>query len=545
MEYFFNKKKNVKIMLFIVLIWVISILIIQPNINFPVGDDWSYARSVKNLLETGKLQFTGWTSMPLAAQTIWGALFAWIFGFSHIVLRYSVLVLAIFGALGLFSIFKKINLLKPIENMVLVLVLIFHPFFIHFAYTFATDIPFAVFIIFSILFIIKYFQNGKLQNYLLGISFCLVAGLIRDLSLALPPAFAITLFFNKGINKKTIFSASFFIIIIAAEWIGFRLWLEASQGGLPALYDDGRVRMAQTLALPVWKFSAHIIKNTFVILSFLAFYSLPVSIIIFQKYFKILKHNKTVWGLALSFSLISAVLCLKAGLAYFLTEFIYAGAAMPNAIAIQKSEAFLPNPFLNAIVLLISVISSFIFTFVVGLIIKDYKKSDKLIKTIVLFLFTVSIVYCFPILIAGPFNRYLIIPLFLFVFVCSIYLKSDQKSKVFNKLSIVVSIAYIYIGFAGAYDMMQMIRARSEAVKELESKGIRPETIDGGFEYNGWHFYDNKYSVKPGKNWWWVVGDEYAVLNGIPKDSKIISQRKYTRLFPPFYNGFIYAVKRK
>jgi hypothetical protein len=47
-----------------------------------VVDDWSYARAVQSLIQNGRLELTGFTSMPLIAHVFWGALFCFPFGFS-------------------------------------------------------------------------------------------------------------------------------------------------------------------------------------------------------------------------------------------------------------------------------------------------------------------------------------------------------------------------------------------------------------------------------------------------------------------------------
>ena len=76
---------------------------IDPAGEFPLNDDWSYAWSVKALLEDGRLAFTGWVSMPRVAQVLWGWLFTLPAGFSFTALRLSAVVLAVVAGLAVYA----------------------------------------------------------------------------------------------------------------------------------------------------------------------------------------------------------------------------------------------------------------------------------------------------------------------------------------------------------------------------------------------------------------------------------------------------------
>ena len=69
-------------------VWLFMVLLANPVGEFPLNDDWSYSRAVQNLIEHGRLELTGFTSMPLIAQVFWGALFCLPFGFSFTALRF-------------------------------------------------------------------------------------------------------------------------------------------------------------------------------------------------------------------------------------------------------------------------------------------------------------------------------------------------------------------------------------------------------------------------------------------------------------------------
>ena len=71
------------------LVWVLTILIVNPLGDFPLNDDWSYAKSVKTLFDTGQLKLYNWGEMTLVAHVYFGFFFTKVFGFSFTVLRFS------------------------------------------------------------------------------------------------------------------------------------------------------------------------------------------------------------------------------------------------------------------------------------------------------------------------------------------------------------------------------------------------------------------------------------------------------------------------
>ena len=87
--------------------WVMAVLLVSPTGNFPITDDWSYAFTVRSLIVDGEWHLHDWTSMQLATQVIWGALFAWVFGISYETLRASTLVLAWLASLGVYTLMRR------------------------------------------------------------------------------------------------------------------------------------------------------------------------------------------------------------------------------------------------------------------------------------------------------------------------------------------------------------------------------------------------------------------------------------------------------
>jgi len=78
-------------------------------------------------------------------------------------------------------------------------------------------------------------------------------------------------------------------------------------------------------------------------------------------------------------------------------------------------------------------------------------------------------------------------------------------------------ISVLAIGLLSAmavHDYFAWNRARWTAIVYAEEQlGANSLTIDGGFEYNGYHNFEarHKLPIEPGKSWWWVDDDRYLV----------------------------------
>jgi hypothetical protein len=76
----------------------------------------------------------------------------------------------------------------------------------------------------------------------------------------------------------------------------------------------------------------------------------------------------------------------------------------------------------------------------------------------------------------------------------------------------------------------------------MESKHVKAEDIDGGFEFNGWYMYDSQYKSDPKKSWWWVQGDTYRIGFGSMPGYTVIKEYSYLHWMPP-HAGKIVVLK--
>jgi len=93
---------SVKAKLFLFFLWMLALVVINPFGEYPINDDWAYARNVYDLVVNGKFIVDPWPAMNLVSQTIYGSIFAGLFGFSFTVRRISIFVLALFSSFFLY-----------------------------------------------------------------------------------------------------------------------------------------------------------------------------------------------------------------------------------------------------------------------------------------------------------------------------------------------------------------------------------------------------------------------------------------------------------
>ena len=59
----------------ITVLWIAPVFVIGLEGEFPLNDDWAYAKPVHTFFETGQLSRTEWTHMPIVTHTAIGIAF--------------------------------------------------------------------------------------------------------------------------------------------------------------------------------------------------------------------------------------------------------------------------------------------------------------------------------------------------------------------------------------------------------------------------------------------------------------------------------------
>jgi hypothetical protein len=88
---------------FLAVLWLAAALLVQPWGEFPLNDDWDYAKSARALAERGRFELSPEARVTLFAQAAWGALFSLPFGWSFVALRLSTVTAGLAGTFAVYG----------------------------------------------------------------------------------------------------------------------------------------------------------------------------------------------------------------------------------------------------------------------------------------------------------------------------------------------------------------------------------------------------------------------------------------------------------
>jgi len=165
-------------------IWLAAIVIVNPSGDFPILDDWAYGHAVRTLVTEHRFALTDWTSVPLAAQVVWGALFSLPAGFSFTALRVSTLVVAWLAGVGVYALTRTLGADRGVA-LVASAAMLFCPVFFGLAFTFMTDVPFVACAVWGCVFAARFIVRGAGADWIAAAAAFTTATLIRHVGVAL------------------------------------------------------------------------------------------------------------------------------------------------------------------------------------------------------------------------------------------------------------------------------------------------------------------------------------------------------------------------
>ncbi|MCC6613599.1 MAG: glycosyltransferase family 39 protein [Anaerolineae bacterium] len=165
-------------------LFLISIVYVNPLREFATGDEWAYARTVKVLAETGTYRLDAWLAPNPPFLIYWGLAFSKAFGYSLTTLHLSMLFtipLALMGCYGL----CKLHDFSNTEAGLLTLVLLASPLILRLSYSFMTDVPFVAFLLVALYCYTRAQKHHDLRFAIAAAVATLAAILIRQTGVVL------------------------------------------------------------------------------------------------------------------------------------------------------------------------------------------------------------------------------------------------------------------------------------------------------------------------------------------------------------------------
>lgn len=536
-------------------IWLGMVILVNPVGEFPLNDDWSYARPVQILVEQGRLELSGFTSMPLIAQVLWGALFCLLFGFSFTVLRISTIVLGLIGILATYWLIVEIS-----KNRMMALggalVVATNPLYLNLSLTFMTDVPFFAFSMLAILFFLRALRKDQLLDYALGYLFTLIAILIRQLAIVIPLSFLLANIIKYRFNKKVFIYALLPTGVFAGLLLIYPTLLKHTIG-LPALYNRAYEPIAENIPLGWFQTPLVYADRLLVELMYLGLFFLPFLFMLGINIDPALSIRKRRLSILIGLVLFGAILVyllsqgrvmpltgnmlVNLGLGPLLLRDTYI-LNLPHWPSVPKELWYFVTAAaaLGAVAIIFRIGSSGIQNYK---LLKSGLKSELIDTT---FLLSLASLYFLIIGITGFLDRYLIWLLPLLMCIMLAQKRHDHlRNRVFStsiSLAIIFIVGFFAIG--STHDYLAWNRTRWQAVTDLQQQGISYTNIDGGFEFNGWYSYDAGYQMDTSKSWWWVENDDFVISFGPLPNYVEIKKYPFERWIPPG-DGSIFVLQRQ
>lgn len=508
-------------------LWCAILLIIDPRGDFPMYDDWAFAHDVQGLVTSGRFVFSDWPAMTLIAQTLWGAAFCKVFGFSHEVLRWSVVVLGVGCSLLMY---RLAFLLTGDGRRALFasLLMMMNPLFLALVVTYMTEVPFIFLTLLSLLCAQRWMARESKLHFVLACAIGMVAMFVRQHGIVLPLVYGCA-FFLRGTKSlpRAMAALAPFMLAVALLML-FGRWKAtlvpaatqyAPVASLPAAVLDsldlGLVkRTGQSLfliglallplavglgAAPSLRWRVRPSFWTWVVLTVVAvcmiatWTRLPEGLVLYDLGLGAKLLKDTFWGEHLR------------------------GQLHPMALAMLRAVVCLGVLYLIGLVLRRS---------------NDHLEPLPRATWLATIIAAIGAAWAgFTLLNSLFFDRYTLTlaPVAILLIVVATKTRPVRWPVAWTVLA-VLAIPYCLM----LRDHFNWNRTRWAALEHLTGHmGIPPSRIDGGFEFNGWHKTGpRRKAMREGISWWFVADDAYVVAAGPIKGFAPLDTFTYQRLVP-------------
>lgn len=528
-----NMRKNFMAFGLLTLLWLLIVFLVNPLGDFPLNDDWAYAKTVQSLLR-GNLQLTDWAPASQITQVAWGALFCLPFGFSFTALRLSTLVLGWLGGLTTFALAREMGAGLTV-SLLAALIILGNPDYLNSSFTFMTDVPFYTFCALAIFFFVRALRRAENPDALLGTLFATVATLTRQFGIVLPLAFALASVAKRGFKGKSLVQAIWPLVTVGGSLAIYQTWL-SSTGRLPQMYKD---QAGELMGLFTVEGLAKILPTLAPTTLYVGLFLFPWLLLTAARSWR--KRSMSAIGQSLLFAVaMYGIVSVRKPLADGLIPNIFAGILydLGTGFPILKDTFTLWLPHMPkapiafwVIVTTLGALGAALLAYFLTLAFRTRKAE----RGTVVFAASGCLIY-FLLMVprSASYDRYFLFLLPLVMILSLVQAETSKKPKIlWTSIAFALTLAYGTFSVATTHDYLAWNRVRWDALnKGLAERRFTPKNMDGGFEFGGWYSYDSKYKAQPGKSWWWVDRDDFAVAFGPIDGYQIYERHPFDRWMP-------------
>ena len=532
-------------------IFAISLAAIQPWGNYPLNDDWQYARASKLFAETGTIQIDTPVAPALVGQLFLAYPIIRLFGMSHAFLRILTLCMA---ALCLFCMNRLLTLggLKPRQRLFALLVLLFNPLFLYFSTTFMTELyGFVPALVAAVIYFEQRHRFGQAfedRRSFFYVAACWITVALfsvfsfwtRQFAALVFPAIVVTwmLTVPRGHRLKERRLVAVSCLIFVAGVSGYFAWVRMS-GNLSFAFSDPLERMLQVDRL-AWR------VQTGAAAVYFAGFFLPMLVLAARRKWSDM-GSYTAGALFLAYAFVTSSWFRSHAPSDFvfdgwmhrvfpyLTNVIYRTGIGPITLDDVYHQAEPDRPQWNSHVWL------FIeWTFLIGTLLWGFasrrvwsllksSKSETLTREMAVFSLlwaAASWIVTVQAYRLEIFDRYYCPALMSLSILVPLLLNTVEESTRElwgweHGLAALCTLAMAWYSIAGLHDQFRWNDARWNLANFAFSQGISPANLAAGFEVNGWKNYDNwrqrnegtacRGSCRSCKDDWFCTDDSYAI----------------------------------
>tara|TARA_Y100000031_G_scaffold73032_1_gene80681 strand:- start:843 stop:2570 length:1728 start_codon:yes stop_codon:yes gene_type:complete len=549
-----NIRTNNRLFL-ILLLFLLAEVLINPIGEFPLNDDWAYAKIIKIIMLKGVVEPSEWGEAFFLTQMIWGLAFCKIFGFSFTVLRLSEVVVAFIGVIVFYRILNGITQSRSLVSLGTIL-LVFNPVFLQQSNTFQSDIPLTVLSLICFYCLFRYIKDKIWYYYIIGMTFAVFAILIKQTGIAIAFAYGFCfLFFS---SKRTIhYFMAFMSIALLILIIPIYYYISNVFGVLPATGGNMSSVLYSSIFSPTLEDTIRIgyyIINTALSFGIFVFPLTLVCIVELRKNYTSLIRNIKPLVILMAVSLLIIIMKMYLSDKYlpFSGNIIYDIGLGPIIMTGIDQNIVPAVPKLGrGIWLIISFIGALGFIAMIYMVfssVKLWKSEDnienRMIKFTGIYSFIFSIIYIIPFIVVYANIRYtnVILP-YIILLLVGILEYFNKKNIILRKVNyrnvLLLFSPLILFGILATHDYLSFQRERWKALNYLiQKENIPVEKIDGGFEFNEWHFshiydvWEMTTNIDKKGRFWPVDDDEYIVTVTEIEGYDVYKVFKYKKWLP-------------
>jgi len=529
--------------LFVFGLFLIVEVILNPIGEFPLNDDWAYSKTIYDYLNTGIIKFSYWQGFPDLPRFLISASICKVFGFSFTVLRF--ITLATFTA-AFYVFYRNLKLLEFTSSIRLPLLFLFtfNPLTVYLSNTYLSDIFQLLLTLISFQFIVLYFKSRQLNYLIIFTIISCLATLNRQISLTVPLIYTFVYYFNTEKDKRNIVIGLMpFISNCILLWM-YEFFAKSNQL-LPGNYYLQLNNILSIVTHPslrtLKKIAYYFITSTIC----LGLFFLPLTISNFQIHLKQLKQSRFY---IMSFCIYLFIVLLKLILSKnplpFVGNIFYHCGVGPVILTGYNTDEIIPlSSLVKNFYICLNIIGGISFiSALLTVILKHRHTNNNVTKVALSFFILLLLIYLIPLCFGYANDRYLLLLIPFFYLAYALSLESNLVSKLFW----ITLLPLIYFSFASNYNYISINRAKASAANHLLNElNIKPNQIDGGFEFNGWHLAESGKNYFPDHvgRWWWIDKDDYIISTVNRNNYTIESEYSFSTL-PPYTYNKIFVLKK-